>query len=326
MFKKTRIRLTAWYLLIIMFISISFSMVIYRFLSVEVERFSRMQRFRIERRFDYQADFELMKETKQRIVLTLIIINGTIFILAGALGYVLAGKTLKPIQSMVDEQNRFISDASHELRTPLTSLKTAMEVNLRDKNLSLENAKILIGESINDVNKLQSLSEELLKLAQYEQPNGNLKFETINLSTAIKEAISKTKLIAIQKEITITYKSKNYQISGNKYGLIDLIIILLDNAIKYSPNKSEIIISTKINDGSVLLSITDKGIGINEKDIPYIFDRFYRSDSARSKSNVGGYGLGLSIAKKIVSIHHGLINVESKPKKGTTIIVRFPKK
>jgi len=339
MFKKTRIRLTAWYLLIIMFVSVFFSMVIYRFLSVEVERFGQMQRLRIERKLNQpninfrfpvpttiKADLELVEETKERIALSLIVINGTIFILAGALGYLLAGKTLKPIQEMVDEQNRFISDASHELRTPLTSLKTAMEVNLRDKNLSLENAKILINESITDVNKLQLLSEELLKLTQYEQSNNNLKFETINLSDVIKEAVSKTRLIALKKEIAFNQKIQNHRILGNKYGLIDLIIILLDNAIKYSPKKSEIVISTKVIDGFISLSILDKGIGISEKDIPHIFDRFYRADSARSKSNIGGYGLGLSIAKKIVDIHRGSIYIESKLKKGTTVIIHFPKK
>jgi len=131
MFKSARIKLTAWYLLIIMFISISFSFVIYRGLMSEVHRFSRMQRSR------FFVDEDLITEIQRRAIFGLGTINTIIFITSGALGYFLAGKTLSPIQEMVEEQNRFISDASHEFRTPLTALKSSFEVNLRDKNLSL---------------------------------------------------------------------------------------------------------------------------------------------------------------------------------------------
>jgi len=158
MFHSARLKLTAWYLLIIMIISAMFSLVIYKVLSNEIERFERVQRFRIERRLETGlrrfpnqiriTNPELIEETKQRILLMLIAINLGILIISGGLGYLLAGRTLKPIKEMVDEQNRFISDASHELRTPLTSLKTAMEVTLRDKNLSLLSAKKTIKKLI----------------------------------------------------------------------------------------------------------------------------------------------------------------------------------
>ncbi len=331
MFKKTRIRLTAWYLLIIMSISICFSLVIYRFLSREVDRFERMQRTRIERRFTppipfpqhMTIDLELVEETKNRITMTLILLNGTIFVAAGALGYFLAGKTLRPIQEMVDEQNRFISDASHELKTPLTSLKTSMEVSLRDKNLSIANARILVKESIDEVDRLQSLSEELLKLAQYEKPNDNMRFEIVNLDEMITLAIKKIKIAADKKNIIIVNNGKKTEIQGNKYGLIDLVVILLDNAVKYSPKNSKIIISTQKNDGQTILSVKDNGVGIAEKDISHIFERFYRTDSARSKTNIGGYGLGLSIAKKITDIHGARISVTSKARKGTEFKIIF---
>jgi len=336
MFNKTRLKLTAWYLLIIMFVSISFSAVIYEGIIGEVERFARIQRLRIERGFYDEnirpafepvslIDLDLVKEAKQRTLLMLVMINGTIFFASGGLGYFLAGKTLEPIKEMVEEQNRFVSDASHELRTPLTSLKTAMEVSLRDRNLSLKNAKTLISESIGEVNKLQSLSDELLQLTQYHKPNGTLKFETVSLAQISKEAIRKIMPLAKRKQISIKNETENIKIEASKHGIIDLLVIFLDNAVKYSPKTTSITLSSKKTDGSVIISVTDQGIGIGEKDAVHIFDRFYRADSARSKRNADGYGLGLSIAKKIVDIHHGSINVESKLKQGTTFAVQLPK-
>lgn len=342
MFKSARLKLTAWYLLIIMLISMSFSVVIYKVLIREVERFARVQEFRIERRYRERESFnpemrflyptpsapitdtDLVRETKQRIILLLAIVNSAIFVISGGLGYLLAGKTLKPIKEMMDEQNRFISNASHELRTPLTSLKTTMEVSLRDNELSLKGAKRLISESVNEVNKLQSLSDELLQLAQYEKPNENLNFETVSLVEVVKEAIRKMEPLAKQKQIMIKNETEDYEIEGNKYGLIDLLVILLDNAVKYSPRATTVTIQSKKNDGLVLVSIKDEGVGIDKKDLSHIFNRFYRADSARTKTSEGGYGLGLSIAKKIVEIHHGSIDVESKIEKGTTFTIRLP--
>jgi len=338
MFKNARIKLTAWYLLIIMLISVSFSVVIYKVLTKEFERFERLQRFRIERRFYNEThpsenirgrfplpfDPELIKETKNRLVLVLVFINAGILIISGGVGYFLAGRTLEPIKNMVDEQNRFISDSSHELRTPLTALKTSLEVALRDKSLTLENAKTVMGESIGEVNSLQSLSDELLQLAQYQKPNEYRQFAEIAISQIAAEALKKIAPITKQKSISILNKTKEDKLVGNRFALLDLLVILLDNAVKYSPKKSQVILESEKIDKQILISVKDEGVGISEKDLPHIFDRFYRSDNARQKSGEGGYGLGLSIAKKIVDLHHGTIAVESKLGKGSKFIIRLP--
>ena len=331
MFNRARLKLTAWYLLIIMFISVAFSGVIYEGISNEAERFARAQELRFERSFPFPSVInydwqDLINETKQRAIIMLAVINGTILVVAGGLSYFLAGKTLRPIREMLDEQNRFISDASHEFRTPLTSLKTTMEVSLRDKNLKLDDARSLITDSVGEVNKLQLLSDELLQLTQYHKPNGNTMLEMLLLSKIVREAIRKVEPLARQKEITIKSQIKDEKVYGNKYGLVDLLVILLDNAIKYSPSPTTVIVKSVKNDGSVTITVSDKGIGIAEKDLPHIFDRFYRADTARSRPKSGGYGLGLSIAKKIVDMHHGMINVESRLKKGTTFIIKLPAK
>ena len=330
MFKNARIKLTAWYLLIIMFISVAFSIVIYQGLMNEVRRFSRMQRIRIERILPPDpaqpllADEDLIIEIQQRVILGLGIINVIIFLSSGALGYFLAGKTLTPIQKMVDEQNRFVSDASHELKTPLTSLKTAMEVSLRDKNFSLEGSKQLIRESIGEVNKLSRLSDSLLQLSQLETPKENLKLEKLSLKKIIEESIRQVDPMARQKNIYINNQVKDFQIKGSRYGIDGLFVTILDNAIKYSGEKKQIIITSKKSDKKIIISIKDQGIGISKEDLPHIFDRFYRADSARAKKSSGGYGLGLSIAKKIVETHKGDIKVESKLGKGTQIIISLP--
>ena len=297
-----------------------------------------MQRFRFERRLDesdmpqdkkiifkpMQPNQELIEEVEHRIFIMLGVLNGIIFVIAGLLGYLLAGLTLKPIQDMMEEQNRFISDASHELKTPLTSLKTAMEVYLREKKPSVEESKVLVKESIEEVNKMQTLSESLLQLAQYQQPNLKVHMSKISLTESIDSAVHKVHLLAKNKEIIITSEGKDIEIEANKQSLTDLFLILLDNAIKYSPSKSTVTIAAEKTDGHIKIQVSDEGNGIHEKDMPHIFDRFYRADEARSRHAEGGYGLGLSIAKKIVEAHAGTISVLNNPEKGATFIVTIP--
>lgn len=333
MFHSARIKLTAWYLLIIMMVSIAFSAVIYRVLTREVERFARAQRIRIEHRINDDPfappnldffDPELVSETAHRILIALVMVNASILVLSGGLAYLLAGRTLTPIAAMVDEQNQFISDASHELRTPLTSLKSAMEVNLRDKNLTLSQAKKIMEENITEVNSLQSLSDNLLQLAQYQTPNGHTTFVPVDMAKIIKGAVGKVTPIATEKHITIVTLLKPGTIEANEYSMMDLLVILLDNAIKYSKENSSISIGTVKKDRYWTITVQDHGIGIAPHDLPHIFDRFYRADSARSKSGTNGYGLGLAIAKQITDTHNGTINAASTSQKGTTIQVTIP--
>ena len=344
MFQTARIKLTAWYLLIIMCVSFSFSAVIYRVLTREVERFARAQRFRIEHPLQdtlqprmqafensqptirVMLDPDLIAETNKRILWSLVSLNGIIIILSGGLSYLLAGRTLNPIRQMVDEQNQFISDASHELRTPLTSLKSALEVNLRDKNLTLAQSKKIMAENITEVNNLQALSDSLLQLAQVQTPHAKQLFESVEIEKVIKDAIEKLSVISKNNHVTIKSRIKSSSVLGNPYSLTDLFVILLDNAIKYSGKSKEVTIEANVKDGNTIIQITDLGVGISEHDLPHIFDRFYRADAARTNSAIRGYGLGLSIAKQIVHMHKGTIRVQSEIKKGTTLIVTLPQK
>lgn len=313
MFQKTRIKLTAWYLLIIMLVSIFFSMTIYRAFTNELGRFNRIERIRLERRIP-------IDEIKQRILMRLILLN--ICILAGSAlaGYFLAGKTLKPISDMMDKQNRFITDASHELRTPLTALKSEIEVNLRNRKMTLPIAKRLLQSNLEEVNTLQTLSDDLIKLTA----NNSLDMGSIPLAVSVKDAVGRVSVAAKVKRITIIKTIPNFSLTGNATLLTELFIILLDNAIKYSARGKNIRITGEKTDSHVMIHISDQGYGIKDKDIPHIFDRFWRADTSRTKTTVEGYGLGLSIAKQIVEKHQGTISVKSTIDRGTTFTITLP--
>lgn len=333
MFHRARLKLTVWYLLIIMIISILFSVAIYKILTNELERgFQRLShRYIVEQQDTSQLskpqllEPEYLETAKERIQWTLFYINLAILSVSGLAGYFLAGRTLKPIKIMVDEQNRFIADASHELRTPLTSLRSEIEVYLRGKSHSISKANTLLRSNLEEVNALQVLTDNLLQLVVREEVNGQSPFENVSLSEILEQAQKKIQSLAKHKDIIIVNKTHDEIVWGDRQTLIQLFIILLENSVKYSSGKTKVVISSQKKDSSIAIDISDQGIGIDKKDIPHVFDRFFRTDSSRSKENVAGYGLGLSIAKKIIEAHSGLISVKSDVGKGTVFIVQLPK-
>lgn len=325
MFTTARLKLTGWYLLIIMVISGLFSIFVYRSLTLEISRGLRLQVMR-DYPFGPPPDYDLtvFDEARSRVALDLFVVNGGILIISGFAAYFLAGKTLQPIENMVEDQKRFIADASHELRTPLTAMKTEIEVSLRDKQLTAKDAKDLLNSNLEEVNKMQSLSNYLLSLNRYQNSDLKLPFEKVSLSEILTKSISTVQTLADHKHLDIKVIGDDVKVTGNSTSLVELVTILLDNAIKYSHPQNQIIASLGKDAKLATLSIQDFGIGIKAGDIPYIFNRFYRADSSRSKSHVEGYGLGLSIAKTIVDLHHGAISVDSIPDSGTTFTVKVP--
>lgn len=318
MFKEARIKLTSWYLAIIITISLSFSFLIYTNINRELVRIENFQRARIQRivgGFDgifaqiSQPDLDAIADASKRIIFILALVNSSILLLAGAGGYFLAGRTLDPIRKVVIGQKDFVSNASHELRTPLTTLKTEIEVALRDKNLSLADAKSLIRSNLEEVEKIQRLANYLLKLNKYEASR-KMEMTKVDLKEIAEVAIGKRK---VKKDIKTSF------VTGNKDALVELVSILLDNAFKYSGTKPNV--SVKVARG--VIEVSDKGVGIAEVDIPHIFERFYRAESSRSKKDVDGYGLGLPIAKEIADLHGATLEVDSEVGKGTTMRVKI---
>ena len=324
MFQSARLKLTAWYLLIIILISSLFSIGIYILVNQEYGRIEQIQRRRLERQIQrgwLQKDFDA-EEGRNRLASLLILINLGIIAGAGFVGYFLAGRTLKPIKDMVSEQSRFITDASHELRTPITSLKTELEVNLRDKNLPSQLKKIL-ESNLEDVNNLQTLSDSLIRLSQFQKGNSTV-FEGLSLKEAISDSIKKVTAIAKNKKIELKDNSKNFYVNADRQNLTELFVIIFDNAIKYSSKNTKVTIDSKKIDHSVIIEIKDQGFGISKEDTEHIFDRFFRADLSRAKDKISGYGLGLSIAKQIIDKHKGTISVESEEGKGTKFSIQLP--
>jgi two-component system, OmpR family, sensor histidine kinase CiaH len=332
MFTKVRLKLTAWYLLIIMAISISFSAFIYRSVSVEFEtRLGLIQR-RIEQRERALPNpppqdivfFADLANTKQNVLLILIYTNLAILFLSAGAGYLLAGKTLRPIEDALDEQKRFVADASHEFKTPLTSLQTSIEVNLRDKKLGLKEAKETLRDNLEDIEKLKTLANSLLTLARYEKDNSNFSLEKINITKTISGVVEELEPILKHKKIGVFSTRKQFLLKADREAMKKLFTILIDNAVKYSKKNGKIRIIIKKDDGHLTITVKDNGIGISQKDLPHIFDRFFRVDPSRSNINTSGFGLGLAMAKRIVDLHGGFIKATSSLGKGTTFTIKLP--
>lgn len=338
MFQKARLKLTFWYVLFIMMISSIFSLSIYAMQLRDLNRFENEQRTRFERQLErgqlyfdqypysqqiFTNNIDLINEARQRLAIGIFRLNGIILILSGVLAYVLSGKTLKPIADMVVSQNRFISDASHELKTPLTSLKTAFEVHLRDKKRTLKESDLIIEESIMEVDKLQFLAQSLLEITIHQKPVDKNNFFVVSIKKVLSQSIKQIKPLADKKSIKIIQDISDASVLGNSGSLLNLFVILLDNAIKYSQENSEIKVVSSSKGKGVIISVSDNGFGISKTDLPHVFERFYRADCARCKDDGAGYGLGLSIAKQIVTTHQGTITVDSEIDKGSTFTVNL---
>jgi len=224
----------------------------------------------------------------------------------------------------LDLQSRFTSDASHELRTPLTAMKTEIEVALRDSDLKAEDARELLESNLEEIGKLEALSSGLLKLAQYEEGVKKDAVGTIGLSAVIEESVDRIKRSAAARGIRVDLQLGEVTVLGDRGSLLEMFVILLDNSVKYSDENTTITVSTVCERRHVLIRVRDEGYGISESDLAHVFDRFYRGKVPASKEQVKGYGLGLSIAKRIAELNHGSIEIESVLGEGTTATVRLP--
>lgn len=332
MFESARIKLTLWYLLIIMLVSFVFSFAIYRMIVGELTSGFRRAEARLRTRSlllptDPNQIFFLVEElqfAKKRVVYQLLLTNA--FILLGSAGasFFLAGKTLQPLKEAMENERRFIADASHELKTPLTALKSSIEVALRDKQLSLSSAKKALTANLEDVDELSDLSENLLSLSRLRKNVNGFNMTLVDTQEIYPHVRKKLAPLATHKEITLTFPPTNIQLEADEQQIIKLLIILVENAIKYTSPEGQVQVSERVYRKHAVITVTDTGEGIKQKDIPHIFDRFFRANSARTKNAVSGYGLGLSIAKQIIELHQGKISVVSKIGKGSSFIMHLP--
>lgn len=327
MFRSTTIRLTGWYLLVLMSLSIIFSLVIYQIATGEVN--TRLERFQTS--IQQSRDFapltmatEILRagelnEAQTNLSIELFYVNLLILVVGGFVSYFLAKRNLLPIEKAHEAQSRFTSDASHELRTPLAVMKTEIEVALRDKTATVDNLKDVLSSNLEEVDNLSRLAEMLLNLSRLD--SNKLQLGPVNLNKAAKGIVKDFNQSSSRLLLT---HHKQQIINGNEMAIADLIKILIDNALQYSPKYSLISITISQSDHHAKFEITNTGPGIQPDKLPHIFDRFYRADSARTNAENKGYGLGLALAKSIVKLHNGEIIATSTPDLATTFTITLP--
>lgn len=250
------------------------------------------------------------------------IIDWTIYInviaiIAGVpLSYWFAGRTLKPIEKAHKQQVKFASDASHELNTPLSIMKTENEVFLRQKSFSESEARQQINSNLEEIQRLELLTKNLLALSDLDSDE-KIKLSPIKSTEVSLEAIKQFNKSFDNVSSKIKVEVDDKKIIGNLESLSQILVIFLDNAIKYSPAETEVNLVGKSVDNSYVFSVIDKGPGISRKDMPLIFERLYRGDMNRS-SKTPGHGLGLALAKEIANANHSGLSVSNNPDKGAT--------
>ncbi len=227
----------------------------------------------------------------------------------------------------VDQVRRdFVANISHELRTPLSILRGYIETLLDSPEVSREEFSRILGVMERHSKRLDSLAEDLLTLAQLESANPNLQLGDIDLSSFFAELVRdwEKRLANKQLKVIVDVPPDLPMIRGDRVRLQEALHNLLDNAVKYSREHSEIRLMARRRDEKIVMSVGDNGIGISNEDLPRIFERFYRADKARSAENIRGTGLGLAIVKHIAQSHRGYVEAESEIGKGTTIRVVLP--
>lgn len=321
--KQQRVRrLALSYLAVIMTLSLAFSVIIYVITSAQLNRplppgeHSQQPPELAERQFNRRLE-RRNSETRGSVVMSLIVLNGVMLLVGYWLSLLLARRTLEPIERAMRAQVQFVSDASHELRTPLAALMTTNEVALRKKTLDEKKARVVFQRNIDEVEKLRELTDNLLQLTQVD--NQQIEKQAVDMAELIRDIVDRYQPVADKKQVALDMQVVSVTHVVAVAAVTQILGTLIDNAIKYSPPGSTVVIRL---DGQTL-SVVDQGIGIAKEDQARIFDRFYRSDEARTRGQNSGYGLGLAIARAVANKNGYQLSVKSEPGRGSTFSLHF---
>lgn len=312
-----------------MSVSLMFSFIIFQVASSEIDsRFDNLeQRLQVEYG-DRAGLIDLsplrslqMRQSETSLLMSLIYMNTAFLVVGGVASYFMARRTLDPIEHAHEAQSRFTSDASHELRTPLAAMKTELEVALRDPKLSKKEMKELLKSNLEEVDKLSKISQTLLLLSRLEH-DSELATGRVAIDDIIRRVVERSRLS--KDRIIYNAPERSLYIKAHQVSIEELVTILVDNALKYSPESSKVSISLRRKGRNAVLKVTNPGKGIHPKDLPFIFERFYRADESRTSGGDAGFGLGLALAKRIVEIHDGELSASSGSGKETTLTVSLP--
>ena len=231
---------------------------------------------------------------------------------------------LSRIERAFNRVAQFTADASHELRTPLAVLRTRAELVLR-KPRSEKEYRAALECQLHGLERTSDLVERLMLLARADSGDQILQREPIQLDSILRNVCEQGATLAAAKDLRFSAQltSESLPVEGDSDFLERLFLILIDNAVKFTAPQGDILVSSELGDGAVLVAVQDTGIGISDADLPNLFERFYRVDNARARAT-GGAGLGLAIGRWIARAHGGEIEVEGTPGKGTLFRVRLP--
>lgn len=327
MFRSARLKLTLFYLGIIALFNLVVTLSVRVYAEQEFLRANIAQRSEVRQWvvhfFDSPpsrsdgaiADIQEVQAqiVREHLNAGLLVINMFALAIGGILSYWFAGRALRPIEEAHEAQARFTADASHELRTPLANMRLENEVFLRQKDFTDIEAREQISSNLEEIQRLERLSNNLLALHQYGQ--AALTRSPVMVDKIIDDAINQIKASAAAKGMTIKTDVKKRAVIVHHESMVQLMDILLDNAMKYGLKGREIRVKGHERSGRYTISVIDKGPGLALGDIPHIFDRLYRGDKARS-TKVSGYGLGLALAKEIALANNALISAHNNPDGG----------
>jgi heavy metal sensor kinase len=305
----------------------------------------------------------------QRLLTAMLLTAPLIIGLSVLIGHFLVGRTLQPVDAIVEEVEaisdgrslhrrlmeptsrdelarltdtlnamlarlersfaslrRFTADASHELKTPLTVLRSGIERAITHPKAPPEVMEVL-EETLVEVNRMAELVDALLTLARADEGRAQLHLEPVELEDILSEVSETATFLGEQAKVSVavTAPPRPCKIAVDRSRIRQLLMNLLSNAVKYTPQGGSVAIDCSQDNGHVVLSVRDTGVGIAPGDLPHVFDRFWRADQARSRTGQRpGAGLGLAISKWIVEAHGGTITVQSRPGRGTTFTVTLP--
>jgi signal transduction histidine kinase len=261
------------------------------------------------------------RQVLKQLLNSMVLFGGIFTILFGAASWIMAGRSLQPTQQAWDKQQNFIANASHELRTPLTLIHAGVEVGLRKAESASQ--RQVLSDVLSDANYMNKLIEELLLLSRLDAHTLQLELQPIHLKEFLPELLRQVERVANIAEINMDSDLQDVVILADSVRLKQVLLIVLDNAIRNNQPGGHILIRTIAENGLGLIKIKDSGVGIPAEHIERVFDRFYKVNN-KSTTDYKGSGLGLSLAQGLVEAQNGSITLNSSQGRGTEVKLSFP--
>lgn len=308
-----RLKLTGIFVLILGVIVLGFSLFLYG-------SFQRNLADASEDAFaDATSHQQFVDDTLSGVSNDIMVIDGAVLLLAAGVSYLLAGYVLRPIQRSLRAQREFSENASHELRTPLTVMKNGIEVLLRNPAPTEDLVRATLTSNVEEIDRMSGMAEDLLLLARLQNQAPAAGTETFDAAEAVHAAGAKFAPIAEARGISVAPAAEGpILVRGNKAALARILSNLIRNSIDHTPSGGSVRLTASTEGSRAVVVVADTGSGIDEKDLPRVFERFYKGERS------AGTGLGLSIVSELVHRHGGTIDIKSEKGKGTTVALSLP--